>query len=92
MARIISYSDAEIIALQALKFIASQKSLLDSFSASTGISLTALHARAGEKDVWVAVLQWLLQNESALLMFCANSAHAPDTIHLVVHSLENISG
>ena len=92
MARTLSYYDAEIVALQALKFIASQRSLLDNFSASTGISLGDLHARAGDKDVWVAVLQWLLQNESALLMFCANSAHAPDVIHLVVHNLENNSG
>jgi len=89
MIQSISQSEAETIALQALAFIASDISLLGVFTTATGISLEDLHARAGERDVLTATLQWLMQNESALLTFCANNAHPPERMQLVMHSLEN---
>ena len=92
MVKSVSRSEAEVIALQALTFIASEYSLLENFTALTGISVEDLHNRAGEQEVWIAALQWLMQNESALLMFCANNAHPPDMMHLVMHNLENSAG
>ncbi|MEO0809520.1 MAG: DUF3572 family protein [Pseudomonadota bacterium] len=92
MVNLVSQSDAETIALQALAFIASDASLLEKFTSTTGVSIEDLHARAGQRDVLAAALQWLMQNESALLMFCANNAHPPDIMQFVAHLLEDGTG
>ncbi len=78
---------AELIALQALAFIASDPGQLGQFIAQTGISLDDLHHRAGDREVLAGVLGALLRDESALLMFCANNAIAPQDVPIAAHVL-----
>ncbi len=60
----------EVIALQALAFIASEADRLDRFMQLSGIDPATLKARAGEPELLAAVLDHVLGDESLLFLFC----------------------
>lgn len=72
--------NAQIIALQAVDFIARHQKMLDLFLLNTGLVLTDLLANLEKTETFAAVLDWLLQNEPSLLMFCAEVEMTPDLI------------
>ena len=61
---------AEIIAIQALGFIAGDDKALSGLVASTGIGIDDLKQAGGNVDVLAGVLGFLLQNEDRMLDFC----------------------
>ena len=71
---------AETLALEVLAFIASDPDRLGDFAALTGVSVEHLRARAGDRDVLMAALEMLLQDEASLLMFSANRARSPTDV------------
>ncbi len=72
----LSDDEAEMVALQALAFLASDEARLGRFLSLTGVTPSELHARAGMRDIQLATLVHLMGNESELLVF-ANEAHVP---------------
>lgn len=69
---------AETLALQALGWIVGQDELASAFLGSTGSSAEDLKARAADPEFMGFVLDFLLQDEAALLAFCEDSNNAPD--------------
>jgi hypothetical protein len=61
---------AETLALQALAFVAADDRALQGFQAATGLDGDALRVRAGDRDVLAGVLEFLLNDERRLLLFC----------------------
>ncbi len=72
--------DAEDIAIAALTFLASNGERLGRFLATTGVGPEALKASARNPQTLASVLDFLLQDESLLLMFTTESHLAPDVI------------
>lgn len=68
---------AEILALQALEWVARQEEVVNAFLGGSGLSPSDL-ARVGEDPVLMAsVLDFLLEDEARLLAFCADTGMAP---------------
>lgn len=69
---------AETLALQALGWVAGQEELAASFLGSTGCSGDELRSRATDPEFLGFVLDFLMQDEPALLAFCEASGVQPD--------------
>ncbi len=69
---------AEVLALQALGFLAGDPERLDRFCALTGTGLDELKARASDPALLGAVLDHLLQDEPLLQAFAAEAGIAPE--------------
>ena len=69
---------AELLALQALGWIAGQEDLAGSFLGATGAGVDDLRERAGDPEFLGFVLDFLLGDEEALLAFCQSADVAPD--------------
>lgn len=69
---------AETLALQALGWIAGQDELATAFLGSTGCSAGELRTRASDPEFLGFVLDFLMQDEAALVAFCETSGVQPD--------------
>lgn len=72
-----SPEQAEVLALQVLKYIAARPDLLMAFLRTSGISLANLKQLAGNRQTLAGVLRFLLERESILLAFCQEHGTAP---------------
>jgi hypothetical protein len=81
---------AEIVALQALAFLAEDAQRLGGFLALTGLGPEELRAQAREAHLLAAVLDHLLRDESQLLVFAANYGIAPELIGQAHAALEQM--
>lgn len=79
-AKSLSRDDAETLALQALGFLAEDPRRLTRFLALTGMEPDGLMAAAETTPMQSATLDYLLSDESLLLVFAANAGVAPETI------------
>lgn len=61
---------AEVLALQALAWLAGQEDLLPVFLNATGAGLDDLRARAGEAEFQGAVLDFVMQDDAWVVGFC----------------------
>jgi len=77
---LIDLNDAEALALQALIFLLSDTQRLSRFLALTGIGPADIRAAAATSDLQVATLEYLLSDESLLLMFCQGAGIDPAII------------
>ncbi len=71
---------AERLALAALGTLVADPERLESFLAATGIGPDTLRAAAGTPAFLVAVLDHLMADERALLVWCGDAEVAPETI------------
>jgi hypothetical protein len=71
---------AEIIAISALTFLADDEQRLGRFLALTGLGPTELKAEAHTHRMLSAVLDYLLHDESLLLVFTTSNRIAPELI------------
>lgn len=71
---------AEIIAITGLKFLAGDSERLSRFLVATGIGPAALRAHADDPALLAAVLEYLLGDESLLLVFAAEAGLSPESI------------
>ncbi|MGI9481768.1 MAG: DUF3572 domain-containing protein [Hyphomicrobiales bacterium] len=74
----ITPENAEIIAITALQFLASDGERLSAFLATSGAGLDDLRARASDRAFLTGVLDHMLADESMLLVFCESSGIAPE--------------
>jgi len=72
--------NAEIIALKGLDYLAQDGDRLGRFIALTGIGPIQLRNEAGTPAVLAGVLEYMLSDESTLLVFCSLNAIAADDI------------
>ncbi len=75
-----SRDGAEMIAIQALSYLAGDPERLDRFLALTGIGPEALRAAAQEPGFLAGVLDHVAGDEAMLLAFAANAGIAPEDI------------
>ncbi|MFN3846620.1 MAG: DUF3572 domain-containing protein [Paracoccaceae bacterium] len=61
---------AEMLALQALTWLAGNEDLLPVFLGSTGVSPSELAARAAEPEFLGSVLDFLLMDDAWIMAFC----------------------
>ena len=78
---------AEILALEALTWLAGQEDGLGRFLDQSGIDLPALKAGAGSPEMGMAVLDFLLAHEDLLLSFCESAVVEPPALHMALHRL-----
>ena len=71
---------AEMLAIQALGFIAAEPERLDAFLAATGLTLERLRESATEPDFLAGVLEHMLTDESLLLAFAESAAIDPAAV------------
>ena len=76
----LSAREAELLAIQALGFLAEEPERLERFLALTGIGIETLTRDAGNPAVLTAILNHLLKDESLLLTLAANNGAAPTDI------------
>ena len=80
--------NAEILALEALGWLAGQDQALDRFLAVSGLEPADLRQSAGRPDLGLAVLEFLLADEQLLLAFCETTATVPRAVQMARHRLE----
>ena len=73
----LTQESAEILALQALGWLASDEDRLSRFLALSGLDPAALRDMADNRDTARAVLDFLLSDEALLLDFCEVAQIAP---------------
>ena len=84
----ISPEKAEILALEALGWLAGRPEDIDRFLSTSGLSAADLRHAAGERGLLGSVLDFLLANEALLLEFCENASISFQAVHAARHRLE----
>lgn len=67
---------AQVLAIQALGWIAADDEIFPLFLGATGASIGDLRARAADADFLAAVLDFLLQDDRWVVAFCDAGGHA----------------
>lgn len=85
--RILSQAAAETISLQALSFLARDRSRIEIFFSLTGIDASDVGNLARESGFQLAVLDHLAANEPLLLVFAEEERVAPEDVNAARHAL-----
>jgi len=72
--------NAELLAIQALTFIAEDEARMRSFAAATGIEPSQMRAAARQDGFLAGVLEHILDNESLLVAFADSAGIDPAEI------------
>lgn len=83
---------AEGLAISALSFFAEDPERLGRFLSVTGLGPETLRTAAGEPGFLVSVLEYLLGDESLLLVFAETRRLRPTMIAAARHTLERAAG
>ena len=78
--------NAEILALEALGWLAGEEDGLQRFLSQSGIEAAALRNGAGSPEMSAAILDFLLAHEDLLLRFCASASVDPKDVHKARHA------
>jgi hypothetical protein len=88
MRDLITTQSAEILALDALGWLAGDEDAIARFLSLSGISAASLRQAAGSRDMARAILDFLLSDEELLLRFCETSSTDPKTVPMARNRLE----
>ncbi|MCL7999446.1 DUF3572 domain-containing protein [Brucella sp. 21LCYQ03] len=80
MKTVMSQSEAEALAVEALVWMAQDNELMPRFLALTGIEVSSIRSAAQEPGFLAGVLQFYLSHEPTLLRFCQETGRDPATI------------
>ena len=80
---------AQSLAIDALGFLASDNDRLERFFSTTGLDPQTLREQAHNPSTHAAILEHLLQDESLLLVFCANTRNSPNDIRPALEALQS---
>ena len=78
---------AEILALEALAWLAGQPDAIARFLTISGLEASDLRKAVADRELQASVLDYLLANESLLLDFCRSASLKPQAIHHARHQL-----
>jgi len=70
---------AQTVALQALAFVAADEDKMSAFVSKTGAGVTDLKQGVNDLEFLGGVLDFLLEDEASLLIFCETLDLAPET-------------
>ena len=73
-------ADPEMIAVQALTFIAAHPDHAERFMALSGIPLGDLRRAAADPGFLLGVMDYLVGDETLLLLFAADAGLSPETV------------
>lgn len=76
----LSVDESQQIAISGLIFLAEDEKRLERFFSLTGIAPDDIRERAKTADFQAAILEYLLADESLLLVFCANKGVKPEEV------------
>jgi len=79
---------AEILALEALAWLAGQPDGIARFLTLSGLEAADLRRAAGDRYLLGSLLDFLLANEPLLLEFCQDGSISSKAIHMARHMLE----
>jgi hypothetical protein len=79
---------AEILALEALAWLAADEGGIARFLAASGVDMADLREAAGSPGLAVAILNFLLLHEDLLLAFCESNGSSVTTLHRACRLLE----
>jgi hypothetical protein len=88
MPRPLSFPAAEILALQALAWLAEDGERLERLLAASGMDGASLRGAGQDPHLLAAILAFLLADEPLLLEFCAQNRTEPALVHGAQHKLE----
>lgn len=78
--RKLNEDDAERLAIEALSFIASDETRLSQFLQVTGFTLEAIRAEASSQNFLAGILDFLLSDDSLLLVFACHNGIDPSLV------------
>lgn len=81
---------AEILALEALSWLAGEPEDLQRFLRLSGLEPETLRQGAGTPEMSVAILDFLLVHEEMLLRFCESAGVKAKELHLARHVLGGV--
>ena len=73
----LTYADAEMLAIDALSFIAAEPGLLGQFAGITGHTPATIRAEISSPEFLAGILDFLLNDESLLLVFASHQGITP---------------
>ena len=76
----LSHADAEKLAIDALSFIAAEPGLLGQFAAVTGHTPATIRAEIASPDFLAGILDFLMSDESLLLVFANHQGIPPPEV------------
>ena len=76
----LSQAQAEVLALQALGYIASDGELLPRFLAVTGMDADGLRAAAGETGTLIAVIDFIMFDDASVRGFAEHAEIEPEAV------------
>jgi hypothetical protein len=83
---------AEIVAVQALSFLATDAGLLGQFLSETGIGPETLRSAAGDPKFLLGVLDFILRDNATVKAFGKSSGLPPATIVAAYEALSDHAG
>jgi len=78
---------AETMALEGLGFLAGRPDDLERFLRNSGLDAAELRARAADRDVLRAVVEFLLADDALVTGFCGELGLTPQDLHRANHML-----
>lgn len=75
-----SHADAEKLAIDALSFIAAEPGVLGQFAAVTGHTPATMRAEISSPEFLAGILDFLMSDESLLLVFASHQGITPPEI------------
>lgn len=83
----LTHADAETLAIDALSFIAADPGVLGQFAAVTGHTPATIRAEIAAPEFLTGILDFLLGDESLLLVFASHQGIAPHDVVAARHAL-----
>ena len=83
---------AEILALEALAWLAGRPDDIGRFLTVSGLHAADLRHAAGQPDLLGSLLDFLLANEALLLDFCEDTSTSAKAVHVARYALESLCG
>ena len=84
----LTHERAEILALEALAWLAGQPDAVAKFLTISGLEASDLRLAVGDAGLQGSVLDFLLADEKLLLDFCQNASLKPQAVHTARYRLE----
>jgi hypothetical protein len=84
----LTHERAEILALEALAWLAGQPDAVAKFLTISGLTASDLRRAVGDSGLQGSVLDFLLADENLLLDFCQNASLKPQAVHNARHRLD----
>jgi hypothetical protein len=84
----LTHERAEILALEALAWLAGQPDAVAKFLTISGLEASDLRRAVGDSGLQGSVLDFLLADEKLLLDFCQSASLKPQAVHNARHLLD----